>query len=151
MSVFAMKNVSVLLLLFAFPLWSVAQDKAFSWLNGTWKLEGKSVYEVWTAGKQLPTGKSYKVNAGDTIMLEKMSLRKKGDDYFYVPDVAENKGEVEFKMTEITASGFVAENPQHDFPKIIRYKLIRKDGWVGLSASIEGNGKVINYSFSKVD
>jgi hypothetical protein len=146
-----MKIVSFLLIALA-SLSTRAQDVNFSWLKGTWKLEDKNVYEVWTEARGLLTGKSYKISAtGDTAVLEKISLRKKGADYFYVPLVAENKGEVEFKMTSYSASGFVAENLKHDFPKLIRYTVVEMDNKKVLHASIEGNGKVISYTFAKVE
>ena len=38
-------------------------------------------------------------------------------------DVEHNPEPTFFKITSITKSGFVSENPQHDFPKKIEYML----------------------------
>jgi hypothetical protein len=125
--------------------WSQTPD--FSWLKGTWKLDGKNVYEIWSGEGNNLMGKSFKVVGSDTVLHEKMALRREGDDYFYVPDVAENKGEVKFRMTTITSDGFIAENQHHDFPKVIRYTIARKEQT--MNATIEGNGKLIQYTFHR--
>jgi hypothetical protein len=57
---------------------------------------------------------------------------------------------VKFKLTSHDGKSFVAENPQHDFPKLIRYKFIKKDDNDVLDAAIEGDGKVIQYTFVRV-
>jgi hypothetical protein len=128
--------------------WSQTPD--FSWLKGTWKLDGKNVYETWSGEGNNLVGKSFKVVGRDTVLMEKISLRNQQGNYFYIPDVAENKGEVKFKMSTITPDSFIAENPAHDFPKLIRYTIVRKDGKEIINASIEGNGKIIQYTFLKV-
>jgi hypothetical protein len=145
-----MKLCTVLSALFFFAVSScLPQQPDFSWLKGTWKLEGKNVYEVWTGEGNNLKAKSFKVVGSDTVVLEKVTLRNEDGNYFYVPDVAENKGEVKFKMTTITRDGFIAENPDHDFPKIIRYTVSGKGKDRIINAAIEGNGKVISYKFWK--
>jgi hypothetical protein len=144
-----MKTVRIFLLLLACPLVGFTQAD-FSWLEGSWKLQGKNVYEIWEKKEGVLKGKSFKVSATDTTLLEKITLRERNGVFYYVPDVKENNGEVEFKMTSITADGFVAENPAHDFPKLIRYTIVRKENTQTINASIEGNGKVIRYTFDKV-
>jgi hypothetical protein len=64
--------------------------------------------------------------------------------------VAENPTPVKFKVTQYNADKFLAENPEHDFPNVIRYKLIRKDNQDFIEAAIEGDGKIIPYNFTKV-
>ena len=55
-------------------------------------------------------------------------------------------------MNEVSSDerSFVAENPEHDFPKLIRYKLLKKRDGEFLEAVIEGNGKVIPYRFQRL-
>ncbi|WP_315820030.1 hypothetical protein [Paraflavitalea speifideaquila] len=60
-------------------------------------------------------------------------------------DVPQNKEPVYFKLTAITKDGFTCENPNHDFPKKIDYKL---DG-NKLRATISGDGKAIDYLFER--
>jgi hypothetical protein len=126
------------------------QQHQFAWLIGTWKLQDKNVYEVWT---QMPEsvlhGKSFRISGSDTTLLEKINLVKRDEHYYYVPEV-ENKGAVEFKITSYDENSFRAENPAHDFPKLIRYTIVRKQEKVFILAAIEGNGKVIPYTFEKI-
>jgi hypothetical protein len=129
-----------------------AQRKEFSWLLGTWKMKNKNVFEVWTLandGKALE-GISYEIKEADTIVMEKILFTYKDNAYYYIPDVAGDQGSVDFKILKHSAEGFIAENPQHDFPKTIRYRFIRKDDRDTIEASIEGDGKVILYAFDRV-
>jgi hypothetical protein len=150
------KNYMEKLLLLMFCLMSFfgcRSQQNFDWLIGKWKLEGKPLYEVWEKsddGERL-VGASFKVNGVDTTYLERITFQKFDDAYYYIPDVAENKAPVKFKVTSSTQFSFTAENPEHDFPKIIKYTIVRKANTESLHAVIEGNGKVIPYTFSKVE
>lgn len=125
--------------------------QSFDWLIGTWKLEGKPVFEVWTKpdeGEKL-VGVSFKVTDVDTLILEKLTFNRIEGSYYYISDVAENDAPVAFKVTHYNDTSFVAENPVHDFPKTIKYTIVRKANAESLHAAIEGNGKVIPYTFRK--
>lgn len=131
---------------------SHAQQKEFNWLIGTWKISGKNVYEVWKIakdGKSLE-GVSFRVKNADTTFTEQIRFVLNEGSFHYVPDVAGDQPPVDFKISRHTSDSFVAENPQHDFPKIIRYQFIKKDNGDFIEASIEGNGKVIPYSFERL-
>jgi hypothetical protein len=131
---------------------SHAQQKEFSWLIGKWKLADKNIYEIWKLGEDAKSleGVSFRIKNADTTVTEQIKIVFKNGAFHYVPDVAGDQGAVDFKISRHTSDSFVAENPQHDFPKIIRYKLIRKDNADFIEASIEGNGKVIPYSFERL-
>jgi hypothetical protein len=129
-----------------------AQQNEFSWLVGTWQLKDKNVYEVWKiadGGKELE-GVSFRIRNSDTTITEKIRLTYDGDAFHYIPDVAGDQPPVDFKITTHTSASFAAENPLHDFPKVIRYQFVRKDNKQFIEATIEGNGKVIAYSFERV-
>ena len=129
-----------------------AQQKEFSWLIGTWKLKDKNVFETWknnADGKTLE-GYSFRIKEGDTLGMEKIRFTYDGAAYHYMPDVAGPQGEVDFKITKYDVNSFVAENPQHDFPKIIRYNFIRRNNADYIEAAIEGNGKIIPYNYERV-
>lgn len=145
-----MKNVRMIMIGFFFPLTVFAQQPDFSWLEGTWKLQGKNVFEIWSKTDGTLKGKSYRITNADTTVMETITLRERDGNYFYVPDVKENNGEVEFRMTSISPNGFVAENAAHDFPKLIRYTIVREEKMEILHASIEGDGRVVHYTFEKV-
>lgn len=129
------------------------QQKEFSWLVGKWKMKDKSVFEEWKTdadGKTL-IGSSYRVKDGQTIPMEEIRFTFSNNSFHYIPDIAGDQGPVDFTITQHSADGFVAENPKHDFPKLIRYKFIKKDGKDWIEAAIEGDGKVIPYQFERVE
>lgn len=122
----------------------------FSWLPGTWKRVDKNDFEVWQNDGNNLTAVSYRVQDADTVYLERTILTQREDSYFYIPDVAGAQLPVEFKITMVASESFTAENPLHDFPKVIRYRRYYENGNSMLKATIEGDGKTINYTFIKV-
>jgi len=151
-----MRNALLLsvLLLTAHP--GRAQEvKDFQWLVGTWKIldtnPDKNSFEVWRdTGHNTLGGISYNVKNADTLVTEEIKLLRTAGSVYYTPDVAGPQEEVKFKITSYDANGFIAENPDHDFPKKIRYHRVAKQGEERLEATIEGGGKSIYYTFVRV-
>jgi len=96
------------------------------------------------------SGKSFFIKENDTLFSETVRLAQHENDLFYIVTVP-NQNEakpVEFKLTSSTADYLVFENPEHDFPKKITYKLVTKDS---LYAEISGDGKSQGFPFKKVN
>lgn len=120
------------------------------WLEGTWTRTnvkpGRSAHERWQKISSSEwSGLGVTMNGSDTAFVEKLKLLIKDGNICYVADIVENKEPVYFKLTSISNAGFVCENPQHDFPKMIRYQ---KEG-DKIKATISGNGKSVDYLFVK--
>ncbi len=126
---------------------SFGQQKEFAWLIGTWQEEGKTSYEVWRDDNGFLSAESYKMKDGNKIVTEEIKLIKKGNDFYYVPDVSGPQGAIEFKITSLGKNNFTAENPAHDFPKKITYEKIDD---THLKATIGDENKTISYSFIKI-
>lgn len=112
----------------------------FNWLNGQWTMntDDGMVTEEWkTYNDSLMEGKSDFVKGDSVIPFETIRLFRRGIDFYYEAKAARQNNEqpVEFKLSSFSDSGFVAENPQHDFPKRIIYRLINKDS---IHAFIDG-------------
>lgn len=134
-----------------------AHMHSFDWLIGKWKIETKKgiIYEKWKSlNDSTLSGKSMLVKnaTGDTVFLEKIQLVYRKNAYFYIP-VAEgqnNNQPVEFKLTSHDENSFVAENPEHDFPKRIMYNLITRDS---IHAVVDGGAampqKKSNFYYSR--
>src|SRR5262245_37385599 len=126
------------------------------WLLGTWERESRqgTAYEVWVRlGERVQEGHGYVVKVGgEHVPLEDLLLVEMGGDIFYISKVAENAYPIGFRLTSAGAREAVFENPQHDFPKVISYRL-QEDGT--LLAAIEGPGgeggqpKRVEYRFVK--
>lgn len=121
-----------------------------SWLEGIWirtnAKPGRTAFESWKkeTGNEW-TGIGVSLKGQDTLFVEKLKIIVKDKAIYYVADVKENNGSVYFKMTELTSDGFVCENAQHDFPKMIAYK---REG-NNLKATTSGNGKSIDFLFTR--
>lgn len=146
------KTLLTLVLTAIFVTTSLGQKKEFSWLIGTWKLKDKNIFETWSLaddGKSLK-GASFKMDGTESTILEETKLIFSGNSFYYIADVTGDQDPVDFPISKYDDISFVAENPKHDFPKVIRYKFVKKDGKEFIEAAIEGDGKVIPYNFEKV-
>jgi hypothetical protein len=124
--------------------------KKLDWITGTWnRLDmkpNKSGSERWE--KISPTewqGWGVSMRGKDTSFVEKLRIIAKDNLIFYVADVKGNKDIVYFQFASLGDDHFVCENPAHEFPKRIEYKLRGNQ----LQASISGDGKTIPYLFEK--
>jgi len=124
--------------------------KKLEWLIGTWNRTnvkpGKSSNERWEKTNKFELrGIGVAMQGKDTTFVEKITILIRDNNIYYVADVPENEKPVFFKLIEISDTGFVCENPEHDFPKKISYSLKGTD----LKAQISGDGKSIDYLFKK--
>lgn len=135
-----MKKNSIALLVFIIACSFVTETaeqtgsvKSFHWLKGNWQMQTRRgiITEKWAvANDSTLAGESIMTRAdGTEIPLEKIELAFRNGHYYYIPTVKNQNGEqpVEFRITSHSQTGFVAENPQHDFPKRISYTLINAD------------------------
>jgi hypothetical protein len=125
-----------------------AKFKLLNWLSGTWERTnvkaGRTASERWHIDEPYSfIGLGVTMNGTDTVFLEKIKIVIERNNLYYVADVKENKTPVYFQLTEITSSGFVCENRDHDFPKKIEYSL---KGSI-LTVIISGDGKSQDYLF----
>lgn len=121
----------------------------FRWMSGKWKGEtDRSVlYEEWSAVQNDKMyGKSWEMQGNDTVFSEAITLEQRGDDFYYVANVKENGGPVDFKFTGKHRDSIIFENPAHDFPQRVIYF---HDADKGMYACIDGlqNGKYLRTEF----
>jgi len=141
-------SIAVIILTFiSISLFAQDELNRLAWLEGTWTRTNakpdRSGIEVWSKKNNELIGRGVNLKGTDTAFVEKLKIVSKDGKLFYVADVPENKSLVWFGFTELTSTSFVCENPEHDFPKKISYKL---DG-DNLKATISGDGKEIDYLF----
>ena len=123
-----------------------AQEKTFTindlaWLKGCWSSNrnGRETTEHWmkpAGGTML--GISRTVAEGKTVEFEFMQIRQEANDEIFF--VAKPSGQLEatFKLIKGSANEAIFENPQHDFPQRVIYRL-QGDG--SLLGRIEGVSK----------
>ncbi len=123
-----------------------------TWMLGKWERQnikqGQSAFENWKKeSDDRFSGTGISMKGTDTTFVEKLSIVIKEGGLFYVAEVSHNAEPTYFKITEISENGFVCENPQHDFPKKIEYKLETGEK---LTAIISGDGKAIPFVYTKM-
>lgn len=122
----------------------MAQEKTdmqkLLWIADSWvSASGETTsYEEWKViNDNLYEGGSKTVKEGKTIFSETLKIESTAEGIYYVADVAHNTAPVKFKLTSVSDTSAVFENPLHDFPQKITYLL--EEG--NLHAIIEGPGK----------
>lgn len=100
-------------------------------LDGTWFMpqDRGDRLEIWKIQDDSTlSGRGLRIKAenGDTVLLETMQLELRGDVIMYYATVrGQNKNEpVGFELTLADADGYLFENPAHDNPQKIRYRLL---------------------------
>lgn len=100
-------------------------------LAGKWEDVNRDnkFYEEWiVANDSLLVGKGYVMMAIDTVFIENLRIYKEAQGTFYEVHLSSNQLKepevVVFKMTHSDETDIVFENPKHDFPKKITYRMI---------------------------
>ena len=119
------------------------------WISGDWgSAPGGRVQieEHWTqpAGGSM-LGMSRTVMGIRTLEFEYLRLEQRSDGIYYVAHPKGRCPGTDFKLTSVTTSEAVFENPAHDFPKRIIY---RKTAVGGLVASIDGGEGTKSQTFT---
>ena len=149
--------ILVILLLFASCVKSKEISKIVGkdWLLGKWenKSDEGNLLEIWTkTNDSIYIGESYFIKEKDTLHSEKIQLKQKGEDLFYIPTVKgqNNDKPVTFIFKDTLGKQLVFENPKHDYPQKIIYSQLSKDRMIILISGIQ-QGKVssIKYSLKK--
>lgn len=148
---------SLLFGLYSFTLLCAQHQKptveSLAWISGCWERNGGSrqTVEQWmkpAGGTML--GMSRTVANGRTVEYEQLLLHQVGDTIYYVATPSRQQ-QASFKLIQSSSSEAVFENPNHDFPQRIIYRL-QPDG--SLVARIEGKSKGvergIDFPFKKV-
>lgn len=138
-----LKFVVPIILMFAIT----GPTKMPEWLVGTWecKTTNATTIETWTMDGQTLRGSSRTLKDGKVVFTETLQIKR--NDKGKLVYIAEPMGQVETVFTEVESKdGFVAfENPDHDFPKRITYKLMDDT----LVAEISGDGNSMSWTFTK--
>lgn len=126
--------------------------RQITWITGRWRLEDKPIIESWNrTSDSVLSGISISQEAGDTKVLELLKIFEDKGIFYYSANVAkQNNGEtIYFPMTFYNESTLVFENPKHDFPQSIMYKINDKKDV--LTVKLSGKGNSESLTFLKAD
>jgi len=155
-----MKN-AIYILVVVLTLTSCQKPKKVSkivgndWLLGKWenKSDEGSLLEIWKkANDSLFIGESYFIKEKDTLHSEKIELKQKGENLFYISTIKgqNNDKPITFKHNIEIEKQLVFENPNNDYPKKIIYSQISKDQMIILISGIQqGKPSSTKYSLNK--
>lgn len=109
-----------------------------AWLTGDWQTAAAGPHRVdehWTtpAGGAM-LGMSRTVKGDAMVAFEYLRIVERADGVFFVAHPNGKAPGTDFRLTSLTATRVVFENPQHDFPKRIVYE---KKGENGLKAFVD--------------
>lgn len=143
-----MKNLFLFIAVLSANL-AVGQSSIPGFLQGTWKVENKEIYEHWDRlNSQTLKGFSYELKNGQMEISEYLSISESNNQTIYTAAVInQNNGKgIEFRLTK-SDSIVVFENPDHDFPKKISYQRLT-DNEVFVQVS-DGQQKGFSYKMTK--
>ena len=157
-----MKN-SIYILVVILTLTSCQKSKEVSkivgtdWLLGKWenKSDEGHLLETWKkVNDSLFIGESYFIREKDTLHSEKIQLKQKGENLFYIATVKgqNNDKPVTFKRNIEIEKQLVFENPKHDYPKKIIYNPFAKNHlMIEISGIQQDKPSSTRYSMKKTE
>ena len=123
-----------------------------SWMSGDWQTPAGGrvqIDEHWTqsAGGSM-LGMSRTVAGDKTVEFEYLRIEQREDGIYYVAHPKARCPGTDFKLTRLSSSEAVFENPEHDFPKRIIYRKTAEDA---LTATIDaGEGtKAMSFGYRR--
>jgi hypothetical protein len=123
-----------------------------SWMSGCWRQDsgGRVVEESWTTpggGALLGIGRT--VAGGKLVSYEFMRIHDDGGLTFTAKPSGQN--EASFKMLKRGAREIVFENPAHDFPQRVMYRL-QNDTLIGrIEGTRNGTPRSVDYPMRRVE
>lgn len=128
-----------------------------SWLVGSWASTSKerSNYETWEKyNDSTYVGRSYSVQQGDTVSFESIKLVQQGEAINYIPTVRgqNNDMPVMFILISSDSNKLIFENPAHDFPQRITYRMMSPDSLIAeISGLINGEHHAQKFPMRRVE
>ncbi len=161
-----MKNIFCLIILFVFTNCNTATTPKnttaavlnkfdFNKLIGNWKLNTEfEAYEVWNKVNDSTYNSASLIilAANDTTVPEYVTLNKINNKWLYTVVVTEqnNGSPVAFQCTQSTQDSVIFENKKHDFPQLIKYKMINDSALVAtIAGQTDTEYKIINFIMKK--
>ena len=152
---------AILILILALTFTSCGKSKEFSkivdadWLLGKWENNSKDGYllETWKkVNDSVYDGESYFIKGKDTLHFEKIQMKQKGEELFYISTIKgqNNDKPITFKHNDSIEKQLVFENPKNDFPQKIAYSKITKDSiFIQISGIQQGKSSSERFSIKK--
>jgi Domain of unknown function (DUF6265) len=152
----AMRAMTIVILWAAFSAPATGQPQvttaSLAFLTGCWKFEakGRVVEEHWMApsGGSL-IGISRTVVNGKTSEFEFLQIRDLPAGLTYIAKPS-SQAEARFVATSASPEEIVFENPAHDFPQRIRYRIDGSSLRAQIEGTVEGKVRGVEFPYARV-
>ena len=148
-----LQTIFLLTALISAPIFLKAQTdlSQLSFLEGTWKRDGKESYESWkmTSENEM-RGTSYRVKEGQKRTVETLKISPQNQNIVYEATVMSQNGgkAIPFTLNPKVKDKLSFENLTHDFPNMIQYQLVNEEE---LLVNVLGNdGKGFSFKMKKI-
>lgn len=137
-------KISLILLFLCFASFAQTPKPTINdlaWLSGCWESNrnGREINEQWMKPSgQTMLGMGRTVAKGKTVEYEFVQIRQEIDGNLYYVAKPSGQSEASFKLIKLQNREATFENPEHDFPQRVIYRL-EADG--SLFARVEGTSK----------
>jgi Domain of unknown function (DUF6265) len=153
-----MSKKIILLCLLLSPGLALGQDRTLTiddlaWLKGCWSSnrDGRTITEHWlkpAGGTML--GISRTVADGKTVEFEFMQIRQEAGGGLLFIAKPSGQPEATFKLIKGGAREVIFENPQHDFPQRVIYRLQSDGSLLGRIEGVsKGKEKAVDFQMSR--
>ncbi len=136
------------------PLLPARADIAdLRWMAGCWSQDGRESgsVEQWTApagGTML--GMSRTVSGGKTVAFEFLRITEDEDGWIWLVASPSGQETARFKLVNMSANEVIFENPDHDFPQRIIYRLDSDGNLVGrIEGEVNGTARAADFPMTR--
>ena len=126
-----------------------------AWLSGCWEVnvpdKNLLITEQWmkpAGGMMIGAGRTIK--NGKAVDYEFLRIVEEADSVFYVAKPTANKDETRFRLVRSAPGEVVFENPSHDFPQRIIYKLSGDKLNARIESTSNGRSRGVDFPYSRV-
>jgi len=123
------------------------------WMAGCWSQDGQESgsVEQWTApagGTML--GMSRMVSGGKTVAFEFLRITEDEDGWIWLVASPSGQETARFKLVNMSANEVIFENPDHDFPQRIIYRLDSDGNLVGrIEGEVNGTARAADFPMTR--
>jgi len=146
--------IAALLLAGSLPL-AAADISQLTWLSGCWAYDGKDSGsgEYWmppAGGTMFAVSRT--VRDGRTVAFEYLRIAETDTHSLTLFATPSQQPPAQFDLASLTKTEVVFENPQHDFPQRIIYRLSDEDHLLGrVEGQSDGQLVAIDFPMTRVD
>ena len=133
----------------------MADLSRLDWLSGCWAYDGKGAGsgERWTApiaGMMFAVSRT--IRGGKTVAYENLFIKETDANALHLMAAPSGQAAARFDMISLTETEVVFENPGHDFPQRIIYRLGDKDILLGrIEGKSDGQEIAVDFPMTRTN